>query len=190
MKTFLLATTFAAFAATGAVAGEAYAIDTTHAQIVFHYSHLGFSTTYGMFSGITGTIDFDAAEPAKSSVEVTFPINSLFTGEQERNTHFLTDDFFGAEANPTGTFTSTSIEVTGDTTAKITGDLTINGITKPVTLDTTLTQNAVHPMANKPWLGFNATATVLRSDYDMAMFAPYVSDEVQVLISVEAMKAE
>ncbi|WP_138468991.1 YceI family protein [Poseidonocella sp. HB161398] len=190
MKKFLLATAMTAFAATGALAADTYTVDTTHAQIIYHYNHLGFSTTYGMFSGITGDIQFDEADPAASSVSVTFPITSLFTGDDERTAHFKTDDFFGAEANPEGSFTSTSIEVTGENTAEITGDLTINGITKPVTLDTTMTQKGDHPMAGKPWIGFNATTTITRTDFDMGMYAPYVSDEVEVFISIEAMQAD
>ncbi len=88
------------------------------------------------------------------------------------------------------TFTSTAIEVTGDTTAKITGDLTLNEVTKSVVLDAVLNQVGDHPMMNKPWAGFSATTTLLRSDYNLGQFAPFVSDEVQVQISVEAMKAE
>jgi polyisoprenoid-binding protein YceI len=88
------------------------------------------------------------------------------------------------------TFTSTSIEVTGDTTALITGNLTLNGVTKPVVLDATLNQVGDHPMANKPWAGFDATTTLIRSEFNVGNFAPFVSDEVEVMISIEAMKAE
>ncbi|MBE3640614.1 YceI family protein [Mangrovicoccus algicola] len=189
MSKLLLASALTALTATGAMAAETYAIDTTHAQIVYHYNHLGFSTTYGMFSGITGEIQFDEADPAASSVSVSFPVSSLATGDDERTAHFQTEDFFGAEANPEATFTSTSIEVTGETSAEITGDLTVNGITKSVVLDTTMTQKGDHPMAGKPWIGFTATTTLTRSDFDMGMYAPYVGDEVEVFISVEAMDA-
>lgn len=88
------------------------------------------------------------------------------------------------------TFTSTSIEVTGEGTALITGDLTLNDVTKSVVLDAKLNQVGDHPMAGKPWAGFDATTTLLRSDYNLGQFAPFVSDEVVVNISVEAMKAE
>lgn len=166
----------------------AYDLDTSHSQIVFNYDHLGFSTTYGMFGDITGVINFDAEDPAASSVEASFPVASLMTGFAGRDEHFLSGDFFGSEAAaPEVTFVSTGIEVTGDTTALITGDLTLNGVTQSVVLDTTLNQQGTHPMENKPWLGFNATTTLLRSDYNLGMFAPAVSDEVEVTISVEAM---
>jgi len=181
----------AALAAAPAIAApEAYVLDPSHSQIVFTYNHLGFSTTTGMFSGFEGAISFDQAEPAKSSVTVEFPVTTMLTGWQERFDHFMTADFFNAEANGTVKFVSTAIEVTGETTAKITGDLTMNGLTKPVVLDAKLNQKGDHPMANKPWAGFDATTTVLRSDFNLGMFAPYISDEVKIDISIEAMKAE
>ncbi|MBD3787365.1 MAG: polyisoprenoid-binding protein [Sphingomonadales bacterium] len=190
MKSLLLAAGLAFGATAALAASETYTLDPSHSQIVFSYNHLGFSTTTGMFSGFEGTIQFDAEDPAASSVEVAFPTASLITGWDERNAHFLTGDFFDAEAAPEISFKSTAIEVTGETTGKITGDLTINGVTKPIVLDATMTQMGEHPMAKKPWVGFNATTTVIRSDFDMGQFAPYVSDEVAVTISIEAMKAE
>ncbi len=181
-----------AFGATGAFAApEAYTLDPSHSQVVFSYNHLGFSTTYGMFSGFEGEIMFDAEDPAASSVNVSMPVMSMFTGWEKREEHFMSDDFFGASEGDVVTFTSTGIEVTGDNAAKITGDLTMNGVTKSVVLDTTLNQKAdAHPMNNKPWLGFDATTTLLRSDFGVDKFAPYVSDEVEVKISIEAGKGE
>ncbi|WP_207103161.1 YceI family protein [Paracoccus shandongensis] len=178
-----------ALAATAALAEpQTYAFDTTHSQVVFDYNHLGFSTTTGMFSGVTGTIAFDAENPAASTVSASFPVASLMTGDKGRDEHFLSPDFFGSEAAaPEVTFVSKSIEVTGDKTALITGDLTLNGVTKETVLDTVLNQQGNHPMANKPWLGFSATTTLKRSDFNLGMFAPAVSDDVQVRISVEAM---
>lgn len=188
MKNLFLTTILGASLATAANAeAVTYVLDSSHSQIVFSYDHLGFSRTTGMFSGFEGTIELDAEDPAASSVSVSFPAESLITGWPEREAHFLSDDFFGAEANPLVTFTSTSIEVTGDDTGLITGDLTINGITQPVVLDATLNQMADHPMAQMPWAGFDATTTLMRSDFDMGQFAPFVGDEVDIYISIEAM---
>ena len=177
--------------ATGAMAeAEKYVLDSSHSQVVFTYSHLGFSTTYGMFSGFEGEIMFDQEDPAASSVSVSMPTMSMLTGWEKRFNHFMSDDFFGASEGDMITFTSTGIEVTGEDTAEITGDLTVNGTTKSVVLDATLNKAASHPMQNKDWAGFDATTTLLRSDYGLGKFAPAVSDEVDVMISIEAMKAE
>lgn len=168
---------------------EKYTLDPSHSQIVFNYNHLGFSTSYGMFSGFNGEILFDQADPAASSVTVSFPVKTMLTGWQERFDHLMTKDFFDAAEDEMVTFTSTGIEVTGEKTAKITGDLTLNGVTKSVVLDAVLNQAGEHPMAKTPWAGFSATTTLIRSDYNLGLFAPYVADEVQVQISVEAQKA-
>ncbi len=179
-----------AFGATGATAAEKYMLDASHSQILFSYNHLGYSTTFGMFSGFDGEIMFDEAEPASSSVTVSMPVMSMFTGWEQRLGHFMSADFFGAEESDMVTFTSTGIEVTGDDTAKITGDLTLNDVTKSVVLDAKLNKVGDHPMAGKPWMGFDATTTLMRSDFGLGAFAPAVSDEVEVRISIEAMKAE
>ncbi|HMB13981.1 MAG TPA: YceI family protein [Roseovarius sp.] len=191
MRQTLIAAVLAMGATSAFAAPEAYTLDPSHSQVVFSYNHLGFSTTYGMFSGFEGEIMFDAEDPAASSVNVSMPVMSMFTGWEKREEHFMSDDFFGASEGDMVTFTSTGIEVTGDNAAKITGDLTMNGVTKSVVLDATLNQKAdAHPMNNKPWLGFDATTTLLRSDFGVDKFAPYVSDEVEVKISIEAGKAE
>lgn len=169
---------------------EKYVLDPGHSQIVFTYNHLGYSTSTGMFSGFDGEIQFDQANPAASAVTVSFPVKTMLTGWQARFDHLMSADFFDATDDEMVSFTSTGIEVTGEKTAKITGDLTLNGVTKPVVLDAVLNQASEHPMEQKPWAGFSATTTLLRSDYNLGTFAPFISDEVQVMISIEAFKAE
>lgn len=192
MKSLLLASALAA-TATFASAADKYTLDASHSQVIFSYNHLGFSTTFGMFSGFEGEIMFDETDPAASSVSVSMPTMSMFTGWEQRETHFMSDDFFGATEEDMISFVSTSIEVTGDTTAKITGDLTMNEVTKSVVLDAVLNQSAPYPFGpnqGTPTLGFDATTTLLRSDFEVGAFAPAVSDEVEVQISLEALKAE
>ena len=189
MKSVLLAAALSTTASL-AFAAERYTLDASHSQVLFSYNHLGFSTTFGMFSGFEGEIMFDQDNPAASSVNVSMPTTSMFTGWEQRDGHFMSDDFFGADDADLITFTSTAIEVTGDDTALITGDLTMNDITKSVVLDATLNQAGTNPLANKDWAGFDATTTLLRSDFGLGAFAPAVSDEVEVRISVEAAKAE
>ncbi len=192
MKALLLASALAV-TATVAAAADKYTLDASHSQVIFSYNHLGFSTTFGMFSGFEGEIMFDEGNPAASSVSVSMPTKSMFTGWEQRENHFMSDDFFGATDDDMISFVSTSIEVTGDTTAKITGDLTMNDITKSVVLDAVLNQAAPYPFGpnqGTPTLGFDATTTLLRSDFGVGAFAPAVSDEVAVQISLEALKAE
>ena len=189
-KSISAAALLAVLSTSAIAAPEAYTLDASHSQIVFNYNHLGYSTSYGMFSGFNGEIQFDQEDPAASSVTVSFPVKTMLTGWQERFDHFMSPDFFDATDEEMVTFTSTSIELTGEGTALITGDLTLNDVTKSVVLDAKLNQVGDHPMAGKPWAGFDATTTLLRSDYNLGQFAPFVSDEVVVNISVEAMKAE
>ncbi|MDO6589736.1 hypothetical protein DS901_08120 [Loktanella sp. D2R18] len=191
MKNLLCATALLMAAAAPALAApETYVLDSSHSQIVFTYNHLGYSTGMGMFSGFEGEIAFDQEDPAASSVNVSFPVRSMLTGWEARFDHFMAGDFFDAADDEMVTFTSTGIEVTGDNTALITGDLTLNDVTKSVVLDATLNQVGTHPMANQEWAGFDATTTLLRSDFGVGAFAPHVSDEVSVTLSIEAMKAE
>ncbi len=190
MKTTILAAVLASAASLALAAPEKYVLDSSHSQIVFSYNHLGFSTTWGMFSGFEGEIMFDQEDPASSTVSVSMPVKSMMTGWEDRFKHFMSPDFFEATDDEMVTFSSTGIELTGENTAKITGDLTLNGVTKSVVLDAKLNQVGEHPMAKKPWAGFDATTTLVRSDFNLGKFAPYVSDEVPVQISIEAMKPE
>lgn len=190
MKTSLFAVALVAFGAAAQAEPVKYTLDASHSQIVFSYNHLGFSTTTGMYSGFDGEIMFDEAAPEASSVSVSMPVSSMITGWEQRTGHFMSPDFLNAAEDYDVTFVSTGIEVTGENTAVITGDLTLNGVTKPVALDTVLNKNDNHPMANKAWLGFDATGTVLRSDFGVGAFAPAISDEVELVISIEAGLAE
>ncbi len=196
MKKTLIAAVLAAPFATAAVAAPvAYELNASHSQLVFTYDHAGFSTTYGMYSGFTGDIMYDAEDPAASSVSVTFPAESMITGWDDRSGHFLqSGDFFKLGEFPDVTFVSTSIEVTGDTTAIITGDLTLNGVTKSVALDAVLNGATAEypfpPYQGRAAIGVDATTTLIRSDYNLGMFAPFIPEEVPVTISIEAVAAE
>lgn len=190
MKKLFLAAAVAGLAGAAWAAPEKYVLDPSHSQVLFSYNHLGYSTTYGLFSGFDGEISFDQENPANSSVSVQMPLDSMLTGWEKRFAHFMSDDFFAAKGGEMVSFQSTGIEVTGDKTANITGDLTLNGVTRAVVLDAALNQVGTHPTYGKPWAGFDATTTVLRSDFGLGMFAPYVGDEVQINISIEATKAE
>lgn len=190
LKKILGAAFIAGALSTPAISADKYVFDASHSQIIFSYDHLGFSTSFGMFSGFEGEAMLDVDNPSASSVAVEFGANTLITGWKPRAEHLISADFFNAEVNPLVTFKSTLVETTGDDTAKVTGDLQINGITKPVTLDVKLNQIGDHPLAGKPWAGFDATTTVLRSEFGMEKYTPFISDEVKLMISVEMSKAE
>lgn len=179
-----------ALASTSSSAADKYEFDSSHSQVVFSYNHLGFSTTYGMFSGFTGSAMLDADDVTKSSVQLEIKTADLITGWDARTGHFSSPDFFDIAKFPVVTFVSTSVEKTGEKTAKITGDLTILDQTKSVTLDATLNKIGEHPQSKKAWAGFDATATLIRSDFNLGKFAPFVSDEVELLISVEMGKVD
>lgn len=146
MKSLPAVALIAALASPAVAAPEAYVLDASHSQIVFSYNHLGYSMTYGMFSGFEGGIAFDQEDPAASSVNVSFPVMSMMTGWEQRFSHFMSGDFFGATEDEMVTNTSKSIEVTGDNTALIIGDLTLNDVTKSVVLDAKMNQVGTHPM--------------------------------------------
>ncbi len=194
MKSFLIAAALSTTATAALAAAEKYSVDASHAQIVFSYDHLGYSTNWGMFSGFEGEIMFDKDAPANSSVTVSMPARSMFTGWEARFNHFMSGDFFGAaDDSELISFTSTGIEVTGENTALITGDLTVNETTKSIVLDAVLNNSGPFPFGpnqGKDWAGFTATTTLMRSDFGLGAFAPAVSDEIQVQMSLEAMKVD
>ena len=168
---------------------QTYTLDPSHSQVMFNYTHLGLSTTFGMFSGFEGEIDFDPAHPEDGSVSVSIPTLAMFTGWEARDSHFQSGDFLGSEEGDLVTFVSKAIEVTGEDTAIITGDLTINGEVAEVALDTKMNFSGAHPapqMNGVPAVGFTATAQILRSDFGAGAFAPFVSDELDLVISIEA----
>lgn len=169
--------------------GGTYTFDPEHSQIVFSYDHTGFSTSHGFVNGVTGSVTLDKADPSKSTVEASFPLGSLRTIAASLDTHIMGDDFFkGAAADTAVTFKSTSVKIEGDDEAKVTGDLTLNGVTKPVTLDVELKKAGAHPMTGKPAVGFDIETRIKRSDFNLGAFAPAVSDEVEIDIAVEASK--
>ncbi|UWQ23054.1 YceI family protein [Jannaschia sp. W003] len=187
MRSLLLAATLAAPAA---AEPERYALAPDHSQILFQFEHLGYSTTWGLLSNLAGTIVFDPDDPAASSVEVAIPLAAMFTGWEPRDEAFRSAEFLGADENPEATFRSTAIEVTGEDTGRIAGVLALNGVEREVVLEARLNHRGDHPMERVPWIGFDATATLRRSDFDAGRFAPFISDEIEVRISVEARRAD
>ena len=185
LKQFALAGLLA-LASLPALAADTYAIDPTHTQVEFTYSHFGFSNITGRFDTVQGEFLFDPADPTKSSVNITIPVESISTGVEKLDEHLLSADFFDAAKYPTATFTSTGVTVAGEGKLAVAGDLTIHGVTRPVVLDVTINKIGEHPMAKVPAAGFDATTTIKRSDFGVGAYAPNVSDEVKIRITTEA----
>jgi len=165
--------------------GGQFALDKNHAKIIFSISHFGFSTYYGLFSSFDAKLAFDPKAPAKSDVAVTVDMNGIDTTNPKLDAHLKSADFFDVAKFPTATFKTTKVEVTGATTGKISGELTLHGITKPLVLETSFNGGGVNPMSKAYVVGFNATATLKRSDWGITTYVPVVGDEVGLIISGE-----
>lgn len=163
-----------------------YTIDPTHTATVFTWNHFGFSTPSANFSDIQGTISVDNAKPANSAVNVTIPLSSLNTNVKALDEHLKNADFFDAEKYPNITFKSTKVQAVGNNKYKITGNLTVKNVTKPVVLDAVLNKQGVHPMTKAESIGFNATTSFDRSAFGVGAYVPNVGDKITVNITTEA----
>ncbi|MBV6597630.1 polyisoprenoid-binding protein [Acinetobacter baumannii] len=166
-----------------------YKIDPTHTATVFSWNHFGFSTPSANFSDIQGVIKVDNAKPANSSVNVTIPLSSVNTNVPALDKEFQEEAWFNAAKYPNITFKSTKVETKDKKHFKITGDLTVKGITKPVVLDAVLNKQGEHPMAKVPAIGVNATTSFNRSDFGLGNYVPNVGDKITVNITTEATAA-
>lgn len=163
-----------------------YKIDAKHTDVIASWSHFGFSNPIAHFGKVDGFITYDPAKVGDSKVEVTIPLSGLNSHVPDFDDHLRGDDFFDAANHPNITFKSTSVKSAGKGKLAVTGDLTIKGITKPVTLAVTINKIGVQPMAKREAAGFEATTTIKRSDFGVGKYAPNVSDEVKISITTEA----
>ncbi len=185
-KSFFAAATLSlALLGASSFAADTYKLDPNHTAVTFQYTHFGFSHPSGKFQNAVGTVTLDEANPANSSVEVSFAIDGVNTGVPGLDAHLKSPDFFDAAKFPTATFKSTKVEPTSATTAKVTGDLTIHGVTQPVVLDVTLNQKGPN-MMKKMTAGFTAKTTISRSTFGIKYLVPAVSDQIDISIEAEA----
>ena len=162
-----------------------YKLDPGHTMVLFSWNHFGFSNPTANLGLGSGTLVFDQQHPAKSSVDVTMPLANLDTHVPALDDHLKKPDFFDADKYPMVTFKSTSVQALGGTKFKVTGNLTVHGVTKPVVLDATLNKVGVHPMTKAQSIGFDATATIKRSDFGVGAYVPSVSDAIKIRITTE-----
>lgn len=165
-----------------------YVVDGNHTQVVWKVDHLGFTPLYGTFGAPTGTLSLDPAKPEAAKVSVTFPMSGMAIAPASFLKHLSSADFFETEKFDSAKFESTSVAVTGET-AKISGNLTIKGITKPVVLDAKFYGAGNNPRGGKLNIGFTATAKIKRSDFGLGMAVPIVSDETDLKIVAAFEKA-
>lgn len=187
MKATMLAAILSASCCVAAYGADTYTIDGNHTSATFSFKHLGFSTFHGKIPATGGTIVLDRAQKT-GSVDITFEIDDIATGVDKFDDHLESADFFDGEKFPTATFKASKVTFTGDSPSSITGDLTIKGKTKPVTLQITAFKCGEHPMTKAAACGADATAKIKRSDFGLEKYVPAVSDEIDLAIEVEAAK--
>ena len=176
---------FAALAVSASAAPLTYTVDGTHTFPRFSYSHFGYSTQLSRFDKTTGTVVFDA-EAKTGSVDIVIDMKSVNTGFVDFNGHIQGEDFLDTAKFPQATFKSNKVVFEGDKPKTIEGNLTIKGVTKPVTLTVTSFQAMPHPMLKKPAMGANAFTTIKRTEFNAGKYAPYVGDDVRIDIALEA----
>ncbi len=188
-RTTALALVLAAAGLAGpAAAAERYAFDKAHTQILFFVDHLGFSKSQGEFHDYDGHFTFDPEDWSNSAVEVTIRTHSVDMDDHAWDKHMRNEDFFHVAEHPTMRFASTRVERTGEDTGKVHGELTLLGVTRPVTLDVTFNKAGEH-FLSKEWIaGFSATTSLQRSEFGMDYGLPAVGDRVDIRLEVEGVR--
>jgi polyisoprenoid-binding protein YceI len=167
-----------------AVQAGSYVTDPSHTLVGWRVNHFGFNDYFGQFGNIAGTLTLDPANLSAAAVDISVPVSGLSTASAELTEHMQRADFFDMAAHPTVRFVSTRVEPHSANGARITGDLTIRGVTRPVTLETRFIGAGINPFNRKASVGFHATTTIRRSEWGMGYGVPLVTDEVQLIISV------
>lgn len=188
-KTFVGIALGGLLALSGSLQAADYVIDKEgqHAFINFKISHLGYSWLYGRFNDFDGTFTWDADKPADSQVQVTIDTASVDSNHAERDEHLRSDDFLNVQEHPQATFRSTNVEMTGDETANITGDLTLNGVTRSVVLDAKFLGEGEDPWGNYR-AGFEGSTRLTLKDYNIKMDLGPTSQEVELILTVEGIR--
>ena len=168
-------------------APETYAIDPTHTFPSFSYSHFGMSTQVSKFDKTTGTVTLDKAAKT-AAVDIIIDMTSVNTGYGTFDEHIQGEDFLDTARYPTASFKSTKVTFDGDKPVTIDGELTIKGVTRPVTLTVNHFATMPHPMLKKDAIGANASAVIKRSEFNAGKYAPNVGDEVTITVSLEAIR--
>ncbi|MCL6473526.1 MAG: YceI family protein [Firmicutes bacterium] len=169
------------------VAAQTYQIDPVHSSLVFRVKHMNTAYVYGMFTSMKGTVVVDEANPARSSINIEVDADSVNTNNQQRDNHLRSPDFFNTRQFPTITFRSTEIRRVNANTVQVRGDLTMRGVTRPITANVTLTGKGKNAQG-RDIIGFETTFTIRRSEFGIRYGLPGLGDDVRVTLSIEAMR--
>lgn len=188
MRSFLTRSLLAFSVVTGtAFAADSYKVDQDHSAFIFKIKHLGLSWTYGQFTKFSGEFSFDTKDPAKSSLSLSIQTDSVFSNAEKRDTHLESPDFFDVKTYPTMTFTGTAFKKVSDTVFEVTGNLTLHGVTKPVTVTLTKVGEGADSWGGYR-SGWETSFTIKRSDFGMNFMQGGIGDEVVVTVAVEGIR--
>lgn len=185
MRSLFASTALAAFLAATPAFADHYEFDKPHTNILFHINHLGMSDMIGLMNTFDGSFEFDPAKPEVSKIDVTIKPSGIRTSSEALDKELQGEKWFNTAKYPTMHFVSTSVKPTGKDTGDVTGDLTMLGVTKPVTLHVHLNKADYHPMTKMFVAGFSAETTIKRSDFGMTAYIPLVGDEVRIEVQTE-----
>ena len=187
MKSFTL---LASLLLAGPALATTYTLESNYTQVVFSWDHLGYSFPTAQIAQGQGRIEFDAMAPTKASVTVRFPLAKIASGVPDLDEHLKAEDFFDIAKYPEAVFTCTKVAkgMTADR-LRVTGNLEMRGVTKPVTLDVVILKVGKNARTGIATVGFNATAKLKRSDFGLAAFVPQVGDEVSLTITCQGAEA-
>jgi polyisoprenoid-binding protein YceI len=188
MKTLTL---LIAMLAAGPVLATTYTLEPNYTQVVFSWDHLGYSHPTAQIAQGEGMLEFDPMQPTMASLQVTLPVSSLMTGVPDLDERLKSEDFFDVAKFPQATFRSSSVEKgMGADHLKVTGDLTIRNITRPVTLDVKVLKQGTNPRTNVATVGFDATGMLKRSDFKLDAFVPQVGDQITLRIACQGAESK
>ena len=160
-----------------------YGVDPSHTQVVFSVSHMGFSNFTGTFSGASGDLTLDPKTAGASALKVSVPVASVMTTSGKLNDELKSAQWLDAGQYPDMTFVSTKVTPTGKGRAKVTGDLTIHGVTRPTTLDVSFVGAGANPLNKKYTVGFDAKGDITRSDFGVKTYVPLIGDTLHLTIA-------
>ena len=162
-----------------------YELDDTHAYLSFSYSHLGLSNPQIQFADFEASLELNGNDMSLSQVSITIDAASVDSTIPELDDDLKGPDFFDVANHPEITFQSTAYEETSDSSGRLTGDLSVRGVTLPVTLDVTINSASMNPLNRKEMIGFSATGSINRSDYGLTAYAPLIGDELSLAVQIE-----